>query len=45
MWLHRAALQGIRGHANIATTMKYARHTQNLVKREVDRVGMAREGA
>ena len=40
-----AALQELLGHAHIATTMRYARLTEDLVEREADRVFKGRERA
>jgi integrase/recombinase XerC len=40
-----ATLQELLGHAHISTTMRYARITEGLVKREADRVFRGREGA
>jgi integrase len=40
-----ATLQELLGHAHISTTMRYARITQDLVRRETDRVFRGRERA
>ncbi len=40
-----ATLQELMGHASITTTMRYARVTDDLVKRETRRVFKEREGA
>jgi site-specific recombinase XerD len=40
-----ATLQELMGHANIKTTMRYAKVTQDLVEREARRVFKEREGA
>src|SRR5262249_42740010 len=40
-----ATLQELMGHADITTTMRYAKVTQGLVEREAARVFKVREGA
>jgi integrase len=43
-WLERsgslAALQQILGHSSIVTTQRYARISDDMVRREAERVGM-----